>query len=356
MGVSKVRVRGRQLWRARVCMGGITKTAYRRRRDDATEAERQLRDNLARELRPEPARKEAPTFSEHWAEYMRDAAETVNKPSTLETKRSIYKHHLKDPFGNLKVDAIKVREIDRFKAAKLKTHAAKTVNNMLTVLRNALDVAARWERLESVPRIAWVKTEKPEFRFLDFDEAAALVNAAKHEPLAHAMVVVALNTGLRLGELLALKWDAVNLKAGRLHVREAVARGIVGTPKSGRSREVALNDTALAVLKDHRHLRGPLVFCNDDGSMLTKNEAKGPLRRARIRAGITSLGWHALRHTFASHLTMRGVPLKAVQELLGHATIEMTMRYAHLSPNVTRDAVRALDQGGDTGGDSTAVK
>ena len=344
------------MWRARVKEGGITKNAYRRRRDDAVEAEQRLRAEIARELRPEPARKEAPTFAEHWTEYMSDAAETVNKPSTLEAKRSIYEHHLKGAFGHLKVDAIKVREVDRFKAAKLKTHAAKTVNNMLTVLRNALVVAARWERIESVPRVAWVKTEKPRFRFLDFDEAARLVEGASHEPLAHAMVVLALNTGLRLGELLALKWDAVDLKAGRLHVREAVARGIVGTPKSGRAREVPLNETALAILKEHRHLRGPLVFCNDDGAMLTKNEAKGPLRRARVRAGITALGWHDLRHTFAPHLTMRGVPLKAVQELLGHATIDMTMRYAHLSPDVTRDAVRALDVGGDTGGDSRAVK
>ncbi len=170
------------------------------------------------------------------------------------------------------------------------------------------------------------------------------------------MIVLALNTGLRLGELLALKWDAVDLKAGRLHVREAVALGLVGTPKSGRCREVPLNETALAALREHRHLRGPLVFCSDDGRMLTNDEAKGPLRRARARSGVAHLGWHALRHTFASHLVMRGVSIKAVQDLLGHATLEVTLRYAHLSPDVTRNAVLALDTGGDTGGDRQAAE
>jgi site-specific recombinase XerD len=96
-------------------------------------------------------------------------------------------------------------------------------------------------------------------------------------------------------------------------------------------------------LRAFKHLRGPLVFCTDDGRILTKNEAKAPLRRAQRKAGIVAFGWHDLRHTFASHLIMRGVPLEAVQELLGHATIEMTMRNAHLSPTATRDAVRTLD-------------
>ncbi len=356
MGVSKVKVRGRQMWRARVTDGGVTRNAYRKRRDDAVEAENEMREELARELGPEPKTKETPTFAEHWAEYMTDAAETTNKLTTLVAKRSIYEHHLRPSFGGLKIDAIRVREVDRFRAAKMKTHSPKTVNNMLTVLRNALDVAARWELIDAVPRVAWAKTAKPPFRFLDFEESARLVEAAKQEPLAYAMIVLALNTGLRLGELLALKWDAIDLKAGRLHVREAVALGVVGTPKSGRCREVPLNETALAALREHRHLRGPLVFCTDDGTMLTYDEAKGPLRRARARSGVAHLGWHALRHTFASHLVMRGVSIKAVQDLLGHATLEVTLRYAHLSPDVTRNAVLALDVGGDTGGDTRAVK
>ena len=77
--------------------------------------------------------------------------------------------------------------------------------------------------------------------------------------------------------------------------------------------------------------------------MLGKNEVKHPLWRACRKAGLRQIGWHVLRHTYASHLAMRGAPLKAIQELLGHATIEMTMRYAHLSPGARRDSARLLD-------------
>jgi integrase len=146
------------------------------------------------------------------------------------------------------------------------------------------------------------------------------------------MIVVGLRTGLRQGELLALRWEDVDLTAGRLLVRRSVFEGIVGTPKNGKGREVPLGEEVLRTLKAFRHLRGPLVFCAEDGRMLTKGECKHPLWRTCRRAGLRRIGWHVLRHTFASHLAMRGVALKAIQELLGHATIEMTMRYAQPVP------------------------
>jgi site-specific recombinase XerD len=128
-----------------------------------------------------------------------------------------------------------------------------------------------------------------------------------------------------------------------LTVRQAVSRGVVGVPKSGKGREVPLSNDCVRALQAHRHLRGPYVFCYADGRMLRPNECKRPLWRACKKAGLRRIGWHVLRHSFASQLVMRGVPLKAVQELLGHSTIEMTMRYAHLSPEVTREAVQRLD-------------
>jgi integrase len=157
------------------------------------------------------------------------------------------------------------------------------------------------------------------------------------------MITVALTTGLRQGELLALRWEDVDPTRGRLLVRRAVARGVVATPKSGKSREIPLNEKPLAALKLQRHLRGELVFCDDAGKMLCKGACKWPVWTACKRAGLRRVGWHTLRHTFASHLVTRRAPLKAVQDLLGHSTIEMTIRYSHLSPDVRKDAVRLLD-------------
>lgn len=288
---------------------------------------------------------EAPKFAAFSDTFIKTYAKTNNKPSEVATKEAALKNHLVPAFGKLRLDAIGPERIEAFKAEKLEAKLSeKTINNLLTILRRILAVAAEWGKIRSVPHVRWLKVPPPEFDFLDFDEARRLVLAA--DPEWQAMIMLGLRCGLRQGELLALRWDEVDLVAGRLIVKRSVARGIVGTPKSGKSREVPLSDDALVALKAHRHLKGELVFCNERGGMLTKGECKHPLWRACKRAGLRRIGWHVLRHTFASHLAMRGVPLKAIQELMGHATIEMTMRYAHLSPDVRRDAVKLLDDHG----------
>jgi integrase len=257
--------------------------------------------------------------------------------------------HLLGFFAGKQLDQISVREIERYKAAKLQEGLAKkTINNHLGVLGKLLRVAHEWDLLGQIPKIKLLRAPKPAFRFLDFEEAERLIEAARSEPLWHTMIVVALTTGLRVGELLALEWADLDLLRGRMVVRRSAVEGVVDTPKSGRIREIPLNERARTVLRAHRHLRGELVFCQEDGSMLTDGQIKWPLYRIRRRADIMDVAWHDLRHTFASHLAMRGVALKSIQELLGHASIEMTMRYAHLSPAVLRDAVATLDQPGST--------
>jgi integrase len=271
-----------------------------------------------------------------------------NKPSTQQDKASILRNHLTPSFGKKRLHDITYAAIQDYAALKAMKLSKKTVNNHLTVLRRLLVVAKKRGLIQAVPEIEWLKAPDPEFDFLDFEEAERLLAGAE-EAEWRTMILVALRTGMRQGEILALRWEDVDLVKGQLSVRRSVTREIITTPKSGRSRDIPLGDEVLAALKAHRHLRGQLVFCTDYGRMLKKNEVKHPLWRATKKAGLRRIGWHTLRHTFASHLAMRGVPLKAVQELLGHATIEMTMRYAHLSPHIPRDAVKLLDHGGRLG-------
>jgi integrase len=305
----------------------------------ADEYERQLRMEM---LSPTEKRKEAPSLSEFATEFLENYAESNNRPSEIRMKRSIYRIHLEPALGRNRLDEIGPREIEAYKKAKLKNgRSPKSINNDLTILRKTLAVACEWGLIDHVPIFKWMKVPKPEFDFLDFKEADRLVKAAEGEWAA--MIFVAIRTGLRQGELLALRWDDVDLVSGRLMVRRSDWRGHVGPPKNGRNREVPLSPETVDVLKHHRHLRGDLVFCFETGRAFTENELRRPLYGACRRAGLRRIGWHVLRHTFASHLAMRGVALKAVQELLGHSTIEMTMRYSHLSPDVRRDAVKLLD-------------
>ena len=291
---------------------------------------------------PEPPSEPERRYRDHAVEFLKLYAERKNKFSEIVTKESILRVHLVPAFGHLGLSEIDDLRIDQYAAAKTKAGLnPKTVNNTLTVLRKSLVVAKRWKRIETVPEIEWCKTEKPKFDFLDFEEAARLLQAADEE--WRPMLLTAVRTGLRLGELRALRWEDVDLVTRRLVVNQGIARGVISSPKNGRTREVQLSPQLVEILGHHRHLRGEYVFCQPSGRILTKNGCKAPLKRACRLAGLRQVGWHMLRHSFASHLAMRGVPIKIIQELMGHATLEMTLRYSHLSPEVKDEAVALLD-------------
>jgi integrase len=275
-------------------------------------------------------------------EFLTSYCAANNKYATIEAKESILRVHLIPAMGMLSLREVNARVIEGYKATKiLEGCSPKTVNNHLTVLRKPLSVAQEWELIEQIPPVKWLRVPPQKFCFLSFEEAERLVAAA--ESVWRPAILIALRCGLRLGEIMALRWEDLDLVTGRLVVNRTVSRGRVGSPKNGRTREVPLGREILRTLKEHRHLKGDLVFPGPQARLLHRNETKHPLWRACKRAGLRPVGWHALRHTFASHLAMRGAPLKAIQELLGHSTIEMTTRYAHLSPNVSREVVGLLD-------------
>jgi site-specific recombinase XerD len=144
---------------------------------------------------------------------------------------------------------------------------------------------------------------------------------------------LALNTGLRLGELYGLDWENVNLARRVLTVPR---------PKNGEMRHVPLNGPALAALRElqkRSDTTGPIILNAEGGALASPRYWFEPsVKKAKIR----SFSWHCLRHTFASRLVMAGVDLRTVQELMGHKSIQMTVRYSHLTPKHTLAAVERL--------------
>lgn len=149
---------------------------------------------------------------------------------------------------------------------------------------------------------------------------------------------------MRLGELLGLDWSDVNFTLNLLTVRRSIVEGIVGTPKNHRERHIPLTPGLREALWSARKPLG-WVFRREDGLVIVHWHATTALRRACRQIGLRPIGWHTFRHTFASHLAMKGIPLPVIQSLLGHSSITMTMRYAHLSPTALHSAIARLEEG-----------
>jgi integrase len=147
---------------------------------------------------------------------------------------------------------------------------------------------------------------------------------------------------LRCGEMIALEWADVDLANRQVCIRRSDWNGHITTPRSGRLRRVPLTRRLAAALREHRHLRTSRVLCQDDGDPLTRQMVQTRVERASRRAGLGRDGVHILRHSFCSHLAMRGAPGRAIQELAGHQ-LAMTQRYMHLSPAALDAAIRLLD-------------
>jgi len=291
-----------------------------------------------------PTKAEAPSFEEFAKKWFGTYVCTNLRASTIRKYEYALRTHLIPWFGRRRLNVVSGESIERYKqhelAAGLK---AKTINGYLSILRRCLDTAQEWGELSSLPRIKWLKCEPPPFDFLSFVESARLLAAPIEEPWP-LMIHCALRTGMRVGELIALRWECVNLEHRLITVRRSLVRGVESSPKSNRIRHVPISGDLLEALDGVRRASG-YVFADAAGMPVKHERARRALGRAMRAAGIRPVGWHTLRHTFASQLASRGVPLQAIQAFLGHATIQMTMRYAHLLPSAYSAAVNELAAG-----------
>ena len=147
----------------------------------------------------------------------------------------------------------------------------KTANNALTVLAKMLRVAVEWKVIDRMPAtVRLLKVTHTEMEFYEEHDLERLVEAAqKTDPLAHLAVLLGADAGLRMGEMIALEWTDIDFRRSLLHVNRSEWHGHIGTPKGGRARGVNMTSRLAAVLKSHRHLKGPRVLYSDDGSTAT---------------------------------------------------------------------------------------
>jgi len=240
-------------------------------------------------------------------------------------------------FGSKALDQVTNWDIQRYKSERAKACTKATVNRDLALLKHMFSSAVSWELLEKNPTagIKLYREEQTVLRVLTFDEETRLFAAAA--PHLRPIIAIALNTGMRRGELLSLKWEQVDLRRGIITVSKS---------KSGKVRDIPINKPARQALFElHTRRSGPVFsFRGNPIASVTKS-----FNTATRSAEIENFRFHDLRHTFATRLVEAGVDLPTVKELMGHSNITTTMRYAHPSPEHRVRAVELLQNRNESG-------
>lgn len=331
---------------------GSSGKRYRKRspensRDGAIAHEIWLRQRLARGetiegvIEPEQKHRTFREFSELWFE---DYVKPNNKYSEQLAKKWVLASSLIPFFGNMPVAQISAHDIERYKAQQVNQgFTNKTIRNRLTILNKCLATAYEWLRLDGAPpKIKWPKCLTPDIDYLSPEECELLLSHA--DGVMYEMILTALRTGMRQGEIKGLQWSSVDWLNRSVSVRHSRDdyRKVLVPPKSNRTRHIPLDTDVYEMLYRRKGGTG-YVFLARDGQPFNNYRLNYAIRKLCKGAALRIIGWHTLRHTFASHLAMRGVPLPAVKELMGHSSITTTMRYAHVAPSTLRSAIEMLN-------------
>ncbi|MCP4444237.1 MAG: phage integrase family protein [Myxococcales bacterium] len=181
--------------------------------------------------------------------------------------------------------------------------------------------------------------------FYDFDEYTWLIEAArKIDPRIYLLVLLGGDGGLRKKKVIALEQTDCDLRRGQITVRRSEWKGVVAETKGMEARVVPMTQRLWKALKSNEHL-GTRVLASATMDQVTAKVVLRYMKRAQRRAKLkASGGFHVLRHTFCSHLAMRGAPAIAIQRLAGHKNLQTTLRYMHLAPGETERAIRLLEE------------
>ena len=317
---------------------------------------------------PEAEAKLELTFAAAAARYLSSRQTIGLKSGTLSDYECHLRVHLLPAFGDGGLNEIRPAEFEAFIASQRELgQATNSVLRQVGLLGAVYNYEIRKGRCErnpvrmiDMPR----QVRQAEIKFLSVAELERLIDAAPLTrllgPLERVLYLTAAMTGLRRGELLALRWMDLDADAGLIRVRRSYRRGEFGTPKSRRSsRAVPLAERVRAELEHHRQRSAftephDLVFAHPlHGRVLDPSRILKDFHTDREAAGLRPLTLHGLRHTFGTRMAAAGAPIRALQEWLGHSDIQTTMIYADYAPDSSQGAVwaaRAFEPAADSTG------
>jgi integrase len=304
-------------------------------------------------------------LGEYLARWLADSVRDTVRPTTFERYEQLVRLHIRPELGKVKLKNLTSAHVRGLYREKLDAGLSpRTVQYVHVTLHKVLKQAIA-DGL--IPRNATEAVKPPqvrreEMRPLTAEQARILFDAAKGDRL-EALYVLAVTTGLRQGELLGLKWDDVNFKVGTLQVRRTLttAKGgpVLSAPKTkGSRRTVRFSQTALEALRSHleRQLEeidragdlwreNGLIFASESGSPLSRQHVTARRFKPLLKqAGLPEIRFHDLRHTCATLLLSKNVNPKVVSELLGHASIAITLdTYSHVLPTMQESAAKAME-------------
>ncbi len=344
-------------WQARYHANGKRRYIYGKTK---SEVARRLNDALHDARRGLVWDDGGTTLSEHVADWL-DASRSSVRARTWERYEQVCRNHIVPELGHLRLSNLTPAAVRDLYRKKLGVLSPRSVLYVHVTLRKVLQQALRWNLvprnvadLVDPPRIV-----KEEVTPLTEDQVKTLFKTVEGSPL-EALYVLAVTTGLRKGELLALKWSDVDLDSGLLRVQRSLSLTkdgpVMVPPKTAKGRRsVRLSGVAREALRKHRlrqdRLRASwpedlgLVFPNDAGEpRRSRNVINGCFARVKKKGNLPDVRFHDLRHTCATLLLTKGIHPKIVQEMLGHSTIAITLdTYSHVLPNLQGEAVRAMD-------------
>ncbi|PKO02874.1 MAG: site-specific integrase [Chloroflexi bacterium HGW-Chloroflexi-5] len=288
-------------------------------------------------------KKEGITFVQLWDHYNKWLDTGKTSP---DSDRIRYAKHLKNRFAHKRISQITPLDLERLKSDLLKKGLSPaTTKHVLVLFRQMVNKAIGWNLWQGVNPIKKVKlpqlNNKRE-RYLTQDEAALLLKEIKSvSQQLYEICLISLCTGMRAGEVFALKWGHCNFEEEIIHVAD---------PKGVEPRKCFMTDAIKTILEAKEKVdHGDLIFKDNNGEQIKEisKSYKETVDRLKLNNGIDDprqrVCFHTLRHTFASWLAIEGTPILTIKELLGHKSLAMTERYAHLSPDHKRAAASSVD-------------